>query len=202
MPVYNLEAVKYNMSIEDGMTAVQKQFIHTLENECSAGQLSAALGDLIREMPLCDDLNRFIFGNSQAALYLKRFKNAVSGENGQGNSQRHNIRVFLHDVATRAKFNSIDEYLDSQDKSYAVTYKLGLGTENTNYGAGELGNNIRNTLSTTRKRKALSQQHEDIISRRLWSKLVETAQAGGGVGEYNNKNYLVFTICAYSFHLC
>ena len=57
-----------NMS-EDGKS-VEQRFIDILYNGGSAGELSGALGNLLRKMQHCDNLVQFIVGNGHGPAYV------------------------------------------------------------------------------------------------------------------------------------
>mmetsp|Transcript_12316 Transcript_12316/g.20293 ORF Transcript_12316/g.20293 Transcript_12316/m.20293 type:complete len:561 (-) Transcript_12316:32-1714(-) len=151
-----------NMS-EDGKS-VEQRFIDILYNGGSAGELSGALGNLLRKMQHCDNLVQFIVGNGHGPAYVQRFNNCVGGGS-------QDIRDFLQDFANSAGFDHVNDYLNSQRADLSITHKLGFGVENNiggvSNGVGDLGNRIRNALKFDRRKQSQA-----------------TAQARVGAAEY------------------
>lgn len=132
-----------NMSVDENpappaLSAAQNNFINAVR---FGGDLLGALGDLIREMPSrdrCVNLNRFIEHNLPRPDYLERFTNCVGGD-------PQAIRFSLHNFATRAGFNGIEEYFASEPQ-HNVASKLGLGVHSDNNPVSDLGERIRKAL--------------------------------------------------------
>jgi len=139
-----------NVDVEDLFTEVLRT---------GQGDFVGSLAELLRQFPRCEGLDEFIVGNGLGPSYLALFKRHCR------DGDPHAVREFLQAVASRAEFEHIDEYLNSQSAAAPITYKLGLGSESSNPGAGELGNKIRNALRLDRDARSRNPQ--------------ATAQAGG-----------------------
>ena len=90
---------------EDGKS-VEQRFIDILYNGGSAGELSGALGNLLRKMQHCDNLVQFIVGNGHGPAYVQRFNNCVGGGS-------QDIRDFLRNLSAELR----DELMFKQPES-------------------------------------------------------------------------------------
>mmetsp|Transcript_18645 Transcript_18645/g.37632 ORF Transcript_18645/g.37632 Transcript_18645/m.37632 type:complete len:528 (-) Transcript_18645:1192-2775(-) len=126
------------------------QFIEVLRT--GQGDFVGSLAALLRQFPRCEGLDEFIVGNGLGPSYLALFKRHCRDGDPQA------VRVFLQAVASTAEFEHIDEYLNLQSAAAPITYKLGLGSESSNPGAGELGNKIRNALRLDRDARSRNPQ--------------------------------------------
>ena len=146
-----------NMS-EDGKS-VEQRFIDILYNGGSAGELSGALGHLLRKMQNCDNLVQFIVGNGHGPAYVQRFNNCVGGGS-------QDIRDLIQDFANSAGFDHVNDYLNSQRADMSITHKLGFGVENNiggvSNGVGDLGNRIRNALKFDRRKQSQATAQERV----------------------------------------
>ena len=140
-----------NMSVDENpaplaLSPAQNNFSNVVR---LGGDLPGAWGGLVREMrsvlapnqspsALCDNLNAFIERNDLRRAYLDSFKDCV-GDDAQI------IRSSLHNFATRAGFNSIEEYFSSQPQRSNM-FKLGLGSDSDSNPVSDLGNRVRRAL--------------------------------------------------------